>query len=144
MMLEEFIDRSNPLRAMNLIQNEINRIFDSTLATGTGAHPPVNVWAAEDEAVVTAELPGMNAADIRLSVQDNSLMIEGERKEFKPKEGDTVHRAERRFGPFSRPVDLPFRVDAEKIRAVYANGVLTVHLPKHEAEKPRKIQITAA
>ncbi len=144
MMLDEFIDQSNPLRAMNLIQNEINRIFDSTLATGTGVHPPVNVWAAEDEAVVTAELPGMNAADIRLSVQDNGLLIEGERKEFKPKENETVHRAERRFGPFSRSVDLPFRVDAEKIRAVYANGVLSVHLPKHEAEKPRKIQIVAA
>ena len=144
MMLDEFVDRSDPFRAMNLIQNEINRIFDSTLASGTGVHPPVNVWAGKEEAVVTAELPGMNPADIHLSVQDEGLLIEGERKEFKPKEGETVHRSERLFGPFRRIIALPFRVEAEKIRAVYTNGVLTVHLPKHEAEKPRKIQIEAA
>ena len=144
MLLEDLIDRNDSVRAMNLIQNEINRLFDSTLAEAPGNHPLVNVWAGADEAVVTAELPGMAAADIHLSVQDDGLLIEGDRKDFKPKEGETVHRSERFFGPFSRVIALPFRVDAEKIRAAYANGVLTVRLPRHEAEKPRKIQIEAA
>jgi HSP20 family protein len=144
MLLDAFTDRNEPFRAMNLIQDEINRLFDSTLTAAPGLHPPVNVRAGEDEAVVTAELPGLNAADIRLFMQDERLLIEGERKEFTPKEGETVHRSERFFGPFSRSIALPFRVDADRIRAAYVNGILTVRLPKHEAEKPRKIKIEAA
>jgi HSP20 family protein len=71
-------------------------------------------------------------------------VLEGNRKEFKPKDGDEVHRQERAFGTFKRGIPLPFRVQADKIEAGFKNGILSVKLPRHEAEKPRKIQIAAS
>jgi len=141
MMYDHFIQRSDPFRAMGLIQDEMNRLFESTMGTAVRIHPPVNLWVADEEAVVTAELPGMESSDIHLSVQDDQLVIEGDRKEFIPKADEEIHRRERIFEPFKRSLALPFRVDAEKIHARYADGILTVRLPRHEAEKPRKIQI---
>jgi len=143
MILDEHTYRIDPFRSMEMIQNEMNRLFGITMGTMSQDHPPMNIWAGADEVVVTAELPGMDPAEVRLMVQNDELVIEGNRKEFKPKAEDEVHRQERIFGPFKRSVTLPFRVDAEKIRAKYSDGILTVTLPRPEAEKPRKIEIAA-
>jgi len=144
MALNHYLNRLDPFREMARIQEEMNRLFNETANTGEGAFPPANVWADADEALVTVELPGVNPSDIHLSVQNDELLIEGERKEFQFKEDEEVHRQERRFGPFKRNVALPFRVDSSRIDAKYRNGVLNVQLPRPEAEKPRKIQIAAS
>jgi HSP20 family protein len=138
-----YLNRMDPLMEMSRIQEEMNRLFNDTFGTGAAGFPPVNVWSDADEAWVTVELPGVNPADIRLSARDDELMMEGERKEFQVKEGEEVHRQERNFGAFKRSAPLPFKVDPSRIDAKYKNGILTVRLPRHEAEKPRKIQIAA-
>jgi len=143
-MLDDVFNRTGPFRELARIQDEMNRLFNSTMSTGTLAVPPVNLWATADEALLTAEVPGMDPAEIRLSVQDDLVLLEGDRKEFRPKEGDEVHRMERNFGPFKRSVRLPFRADAAKVEARFKNGVLSVRFPRHESEKPRKIEIAAS
>jgi len=143
MSREAYLNRLDPLREMSRIQDEMNRLFNDTFGAEYSAYPPVNVWSGADEALVTAELPGVDPVDIRLSIQNDELMMEGERKEFRIKEGEEVHRQERNFGAFKRSVPLPFKVDPSRIEAKYRNGILNVKLPRHEAEKPRKIQIAA-
>jgi HSP20 family protein len=142
MGLEGWLDRSDPFQEWSKIREDMNRLFEGAFQAPLAAYPPVNVWASEEEAVVTAELPGLAPADVRLSFENDELVLEGERKEYRPKEGDQVHRQERVFGPFKRAVALPFRIDPSKAEARVKNGLLTVRLPRHEAEKPRKINVT--
>jgi HSP20 family protein len=143
MTAEWYLNRPDAFGEMARLRDEMNRLFNGAFAAGHSAFPPVNVWAEADEAVVTVELPGMDPAELHLSVQNNELLVEGARKEFQAREGEEVHRRERTFGPFRRSVPLPFKADPSGIEAKYRNGVLSVRLPRHEAEKPRKIQINA-
>ena len=137
------MNRMDPFRELSKIQDEMNRLFDSTFSAGGAEYPPVNIWSDADQAVVTAEIPGINPADIHLSIQNDELVVEGVRSEFRVKEGEEVHRQERTFGPFRRSVPLPYKTDAGKIEAKYKDGILKVRLPRHEAEKPRQIEIAA-
>lgn len=92
--------------------------------------------------IVTAEIPGVLLESLELTVHQNTLTIKGNR-EPKVKAGDVnFHRRERTFGPFARSIVLPFAVDSERVQAATENGILKVHLPRPEADKPRKITIT--
>jgi HSP20 family protein len=103
--------------------------------------PTVNVWANRDEAVVTAELPGLAPEDIELTVTGNTLTLQGERKSPELGKGEVYQRQERTFGRFVRSVRLPFPVEADEVAAVSNNGILKVTLPRHEATKPRQIAV---
>lgn len=107
------------------------------------AYPTLNVWEKGDEVVVEAEMPGLNEDDLEISVVSNELSIRGRRPQFE-EEGVAYHRRERGFGEFNRRLRLPVDVDANKVNAVLKDGVLTITLPKAEASKPRKIQVTSA
>jgi HSP20 family protein len=104
-------------------------------------YPPVNIWAKDDDVVVSAELPGVKAEDLDLSITKSTLTIKGERKSDEPGEGVTVHRQERLSGSFAKTVKLPEQVDAEKASASYEHGVLTVTLPKSPEAKPKQITV---
>lgn len=104
--------------------------------------PPVNAWTTADRAVVTTEVAGMDPADIDISVADDLLTIKGKRQSDEPKEGETFHRRERWGGQFSKNIVLPFRIENSKVEAKYQKGVLTIVLPRAEADKPKKIAIS--
>jgi HSP20 family protein len=125
----------------------MNRLFSGwpTWARWTDApsYPAMNVWTDADNAVITAELPGANLNDIEISIEDDTLAVRGNREPDEPEEDVTYHRRERRFGSFNRSFRLPFRVDAEKVEATLLNGILTISLPRAEADKPKKITVKA-
>jgi HSP20 family protein len=103
-----------------------------------------DMYETGDDYVITATLPGLRPEDLELQVQGNTLTITGETKADE-KEGEqrTYHTRERRFGRFSRQVTLPSGINADKVQASLEHGVLTLHIPKAEEMKPRRIQVTA-
>lgn len=104
---------------------------------------PLDVVQDDDSIVVTASLPGLEADGIDVSVEDGLLTIKGETKnETEETDGSYVIR-ERRSGKFHRSLRLPDSVDVEQVEPRYVDGVLTIKLPKIEAKKAKRIQITA-
>jgi HSP20 family protein len=129
------------------MQQEMNRLFDrrgdNRSWSTAGAFPPINIWEEDEALEVEAELPGLKLEDLEIFVTgNNQLTIKGERKPAVP-EKSAEHRLERSFGSFVRTLVLPFPVDDSKVEARLENGVLRIHLPKHEAARPRKIVVKA-
>jgi HSP20 family protein len=126
----------------------MNRMFDRWFdippgASGPAGFPAVNVWEENDQVFVEAELPGQDLKSLELFVTGgNQLTLKGERKVPAPEKG-LWHRQERVQGPFTRTVELPYLVDADKVEAKLENGVLLVRLAKHESARPRKINVKA-
>jgi HSP20 family protein len=109
------------------------------LGTG-GGFPSLNVWEDADVVFAEAEVPGLKAEDLDISVIGNQLTVKGRRAAVAV-EGGTYHRRERNVGEFVRTISLPAEVDADKVEAVLADGVLKISLPKAEAAKPRKVTV---
>jgi len=130
------------------LREEIDRLFEAPLAELTrtsqllsGWTPALDVYEDKDNVYVRAELPGMKREEIELSLHNGSLSLSGERKsEGKYKDAE-VYRSERFFGRFQRTVTLPTPVAAEKVKAQYQDGILTVTLPKAEEAKPKHIDV---
>jgi HSP20 family protein len=138
-------------RNLNSLQNEIDRVFDrffpSREQEQEGSSPQA-VWRPRMDLIETEEdyrlhldMPGMSKDDIKISYQDNELVVSGERTSKRANEDEEFVRVERSFGQFRRAFTLPRTVDAENIRATYDSGVLTVTVPKAETVKPRQIDI---
>jgi HSP20 family protein len=106
--------------------------------------PRLNVWTNPETAVVTAQLPGIDPADLDLSMDGNTLTLRGERKPLELGEHESLHRRERVVGQFTRTVELPFEVDNDSVSARYEHGVLEVTLPRAESSKPKKITVASA
>ena len=140
--------RWDPFRQLSSLHNEIDRLFEAPLSALTaGLQPFTSGWSPaldlhedKDNFTVRAELPGMKKEEIEISLHDGVLSISGERKEVKHDDSG-VHRSERFVGRFQRTLALPSAVDADKVKATYEDGILTVTLPKSEAAKPRQIQV---
>lgn len=128
--------------ALRRMQEEMNR----TLGAGFAASefPPVNVWRGENGIIVTAEVPGVSLDDIEVVVHQNTLTIKGRREPAAGVPEASYHRRERAVGPFSRTISLPFNVDAGRVSAAADAGVLTIELPRPEADKPKRIHIATA
>ena len=131
------------------LHQEVNSLFSRFSGRrsgmpGTGVFPPINVSHDADNVYVSAELPGIAAADIDITVEEDTLVIKGERKPGAAKEGTSFHRREREAGTFSRSISLPTRVATDKVGAEANNGILRVTLPKAEEVKPKKIDIKVA
>ncbi len=139
-------------RCMNPTQtNRIDREMNRLLSTFFGEAPDrsadrrsfaVNAWEDGDAWLVEAELPGVEAGQLEISVVNDELTVSVERDETDT-EGVTYYRRERHRGPLSRTVQLPAAVDVERVEATLAHGILTVTLPKSEAARRRKIQVNA-
>ncbi|MBF0450432.1 MAG: Hsp20/alpha crystallin family protein [Candidatus Magnetomorum sp.] len=129
----------------DLLQNEMNRLFDSFFGSQTPARragfPALNVSQDNDNLYVNAELPGIDVKDIEINVDSDSLHIKGERKIAEADKNVRYHRQERGSGQFSRTIHLPFPVNTEKVGAEIKSGVLTITLPKADEAKPQKINI---
>jgi HSP20 family protein len=132
---------------MERLRREMNRLFDDvparTVRYPAPRYPAMNVWTNEDGAVLTAELPGCDPAKLEITVVDNTLTVAGQRAPEQVGEDVTYHRRERSCGSFSRTFQLPFTVEAGAVEATFENGVLNIKLPRAEADKPKKIEISA-
>jgi len=109
----------------------------------SGWAPALDAYEDKENFVVKAELPGMKREDIEVSLHEGSLSISGERKSETKHEDAETHRAERFFGRFQRTLTLPAAVAADKVKAEYKDGVLTVTLPKTEEAKPKRIDVSS-
>jgi HSP20 family protein len=121
--------------------DRMQKAFSGYLTSGAGEFPAVNVWMNGDQAVVLTEIPGIEPSSVDISVVGKTLTLRGSRQPAELKEGESFHRSERWSGRFSRTVDLPFAIDANKVEAKFTRGVLSVTLPRAEADKPRKIAV---
>ena len=143
------ITRYDPFRDLRALQDEVNRLFSSSLTREFGDEgiargawaPTVDIYENKDQIVLEAELPGMNREDFELTVENNVLTLRGERRFEKKDETDNYHRVERAYGTFTRSFTLPQTVSGEGATAEYKNGVLRVTLQKREEVKPRRIEI---
>jgi len=115
----------------------------SEATTWDSATPRVNLFYNDEAVVLTAEAPGTDASTLDISVSNGTLTIKGERRPFELGEHDTTHRRERAYGAFVRDLELPYAIDADKVQASYQHGILAIHLPRAEQDRPRKIQVTA-
>lgn len=106
--------------------------------------PACDVFEDKDTVKIVAELPGVNAAEVQLTLENNILTIRGEKQQQAEERTDRVHRYERSYGSFERAFVLPSTVDVERISADYGNGLLTVTVPKAERARPREIPVRAS
>jgi HSP20 family protein len=141
-------ERLDPFRDLLDIQSEVNRAFDAYFGRQArpGAMdqvwaPAVDIYETKDDLVVTAELPGVKEKDVHLSIVGDVLSLRGQRVLDNQVKEENYHRIERWTGSFERHIQLPIRVQADRVRATYRDGVLEIRLPKVEEVKPREIKI---
>lgn len=119
--------------------SELSQLFEAPL---TGWLPALDVQENKDNYTVRVEVPGLRREDIEVALEDGALTISGERKTETPVEGTEVHRQERFYGKFARVITLPTVVAADKVKAQYKDGILTVTLAKAEEAKPKQIIVS--
>ncbi len=133
-----------------VLLNRINRLFDDTFGWPSEGNegtitsqwaPPCDVFEYHDAIKIVAEIPGVKPEDVKLSLENNTLTIRGEKKQVAEENTERLHRYERSYGAFERVFSLPSTVDPEKIEAKYDAGLLTVTLPKAERARPREIPV---
>lgn len=141
------LTRFDPFRDLMHLQTRINQALSdspnrwaSEDAFGAWA-PPVDIFESGDDLLIRAELPGLRREDIDVRVEENTLVLRGERQVDNEINDAKTYRQERVFGAFSRRFALPTSVDPTRITARYVDGLLEVRLPKADEAKPRKIQI---
>jgi len=144
------IIRWDPFRDAVSLRDAMNRLFEESFirpaawpAPFEGAGLAVDMVETKDDVVVKAAAPGLKPEDIDIAVTGDRLTIKGEFKSETKTEGASVIRQERRYGAFERTLSLPTQVVADKARAEFENGVLTLTLPKAEEVKPKTIKVKA-
>ena len=139
-----------PADGGEIAQRMFNRLFDQSFtgwpfsqdATLTSSWAPAcDIFEDKDGIKILAEVPGLAPEDVKLSMENNTLTIRGEKKQVAEEKTERVHRYERSYGVFERSFELPTTVDPEKVEAEVVNGVLTITLPKVERAKPREIEV---
>jgi HSP20 family protein len=134
--------RWDPFREL---QREVGRLFESLdpfqSARRAHVYPPLNLYDAGERYILSAQLPGVATGEIDLTITGETLTMRGERKRAEGIKDDSYRRQERPIGRWSRTVTLPDRVDSTQVSASFANGILTVSLPKAESAKPRHITV---
>jgi HSP20 family protein len=142
------LSRWEPMREMMTLRQAMDQLFDDAFtrprgASGVSLVPAMDLYQTEDEVVVKANLPGLKSEDVQISLANGVLSLRGEFKQEDEKNDATYHMLERRYGTFERAVTLPTDVQADKAKADFEDGVLTITLPKAEAVKPKTITIKA-
>lgn len=128
------------------LQQELNRTFEQFFGNGFetfAPYPPVSIAESAETVSVTAELPGVHASDLYLSVEGDVLVMRGEKKDERQSDGKEHFWVERAYGSFARRIQLPATVDAARAQATLENGVLSLKLPKVHADKPKAIKVVA-
>ena len=142
----------NPLRELEDIQAGLNRFFNDAQLRRPEVNgpffadwaPAVDIQETDNEYLIKAELPEVKKEDVKVEVVDGVLTIGGERTQEKEEKGKKFHKVERLYGTFVRQFALPTEVDAAKVQAEYKDGMLSVHLPKTAAAKPKTVEVKVA
>jgi HSP20 family protein len=146
------LTRWNPATDAGNLTQRMERMFDEMVGRGLWRTseerplrgswvPAINILERQDAMVITADLPGLKAEDVDVTVEEGTLAIRGERKLEEAAESETYHRVERLYGVFERTFTLPNSVDVDKIEARFSNGEMVLTMPKHEESKPRTVKI---
>ena len=146
--------RWDPVRELDSLQGEMNRLFSTFFDTPTGRAgnggttaasrrwiPAMDLVETGDHFVLKADLPGISENDVNIEVENNVLTVSGERKTEHEEKHEGYYRLERATGAFARSLTLPEGIDAEAVSATFDNGVLEVRIPKPAQAQPRKVQI---
>lgn len=139
----------NPWREMNHLRQEMNHLmgYDGwPVSRQSVAFPAINMWENSQGLVLTAEIPGVDASKLDVTLEKDSLTLSGAREAFMAQNAPTEEsyvRHERWFEPFNRTVELPFDVDPNKCDAQYEKGVLTIKLERAPEDQPKKVAIKA-
>lgn len=143
------LSRRDPFREMITLRSAVDRLFDSAFNgesdwAQSSWGVALDVTENENEYTVKATVPGVNPDDIDITFNNGMLTIKGEVKANEEKQGERYHMRERRYGSFSRSIALPTSINPDSIQASYDAGILTLHLPKAEEAKPKRIQIQSS
>ncbi len=130
---------ADPFRDLRRLQEEMDRLAGAFTPAAV-SFPAVNLYAGRDGIAVSAELPGVAKDELEIHAHRDTLTLRGTRRPAAEDEA-AFHRRERRSGAFTRTIQLPFRVDPERIEARLENGVLQLSLQRPEEDKPRRIEI---
>jgi len=131
------------------LQTRVNRLFNEFF-TGTDLPmtemfgewaPALDLAETDTEILVKTEIPGIDPKDMDVAIAGDVLTVKGEKKGEVEEKGKTWHRTERNYGAFQRSITLPCPVDADKVRAEYKNGVLSIMIPKREEARPKPIKV---
>ena len=142
--------RLYPTREASTLREGMNRMIDELFRTtvqgengltSTAWTPAVDIYETDNEVVLKADLPEVDEKKIDIHVENNVMVLSGEREISKETSEENYLRVERRYGSFSRSFTLPSNIDRGRITAKYSDGVLRVVLPKREESKPRQIDI---
>ncbi len=135
---------TDPLETLMSLQRAMDATRSSdwfgTTTTGRGSFPPINVFRKGEDFVVVAEMPGVARADMDVEVKKNQVRLRG-KKSIAYDENTSVHRRERVAGEFDRTITMAADIDAKAAIAEYRDGLLAIHLPRAEKDKPRTITI---
>jgi HSP20 family protein len=140
--------RWEPAREMMTLREAMDHLFDDaftrplTLRDGWSA-PAIDMYQTDDEIVVKASLPGVKADEVQINITGEILTLKGETRQVEEKKDKAWHMREQRWGAFERAIALPTEVVADKAKAEFENGILTITLPKAEEVKPKIISIKA-
>lgn len=134
---------------LTTLRREMDRVFDRFFegwpfrpsAEGREWAPSVDVSETAKKVVVKAEVPGMDAKDIDITVTGDLVTIRGERKQEKEEKEENFHRIERSYGAFSRSIRLPAEVETDKVDAAYKDGVLKITMSKTKKASAKKIEV---
>lgn len=140
------INSWSPFEELNRMRRDMERLTEGftrgyARGSGAGVFPLINLTEDNDSYYIRAELPGMKADEIELSVTGDTISLSGERKIANEDTEAKYHRRERESGKFNRILNLPGQIKVEKVEASSVDGLLTIKLPKSEVAKPRQITI---
>ncbi len=145
--------RWDPFRELEDVSDRLNRMFArNATPTSNGKEtmivadwtPSVDISETEGEYQIKAEIPDVKKDDVKITLEDGVLTIQGQRKQEKEDKGTKYHRIERSYGSFARTFSLPDVIEVEKVKAEFKDGVLNLHLPKSEKAKPKAIEVKVA
>ena len=140
-----FATSSVPFETLFTLQRALDaRIASDWMGRGTaasGSFPPINIFQKGDDLVVVVELPGIDRNDLEIEAKENTIRIRG-KKAIAYGEQASVHRRERVSGMFDRTLSVPIRIEPDRIKAEYRDGMLALFIPRAEADKPRSIKVS--
>ena len=142
--------RWDPFRELEEVSDKLNRMFSRPPARRDNGQeamtvadwiPTVDISETDGEFLIKAELPEVKKEDVKITLQQGVLTIQGQRVQEREERGKRYHRIERAYGTFARTFTLPDYVDDANVRAEFKDGVLTLHVPKSEKAKPKAIEV---
>jgi HSP20 family protein len=140
-----FASFSDPFEALLTLQRALDaRVASDWMGRGTaaiGSFPPINIFQKGEDLVAVIELPGVDKNNLEIEARENTVRIRG-KKTIAYGEQASVHRRERISGVFDRTLSVPIRIEPDRIKAEYRDGLLALFIPRAEADKPRSIRVS--